>query len=92
MGIKNVSATMEATVCWLQLLAERRQTRRDKDSDGDGEQNWELEERNVTDKQDKWQLVVVTCVAGRKHTNKAQRGSNTCTYRLHAIPKADQIN
>lgn len=50
MGIKNVSATMEATVNWLQLRTEQRQTCSDKERDEDGEQNWELEERNIIDK------------------------------------------
>lgn len=49
MGIKNVSATMEATVDWLQLLAGQRQTC-DEDSNEDGEQSRELEARNVIDK------------------------------------------
>lgn len=49
MGIKNVSTTMEATVGWLQLLAEQRLTCNDKDSDSAGDKSCKLEERNVID-------------------------------------------
>lgn len=45
MGVKNVSATMEATVGWLQLLCSRAKTDMQRQR-----RNWELQERDAIGK------------------------------------------